>query len=155
MSLLDQLNEAGESAPGWRPENPGDFVLGTLTDIGQASDFNGDPYRIYTIRLTQPAGEYAAGDRVAVHAFHGVLKQELSKFKLVLGCELGVKFMGKPEGKRYNRYAVVSTAEFNLDPVSVEDDVKSDLDSGGFQPVDFRPQSTVASPNAADDPVPF
>ena len=150
MSLLDQLNEAGENAPGWRPENPGDFVLGKLTDISQSTDFNGDPYRIYTIKQDN-------GERVAIHAFHGVLVQELQKYKLSLGSELGVKYMGKPEGKRYHRYAVVSDAELNLDPVTVDPEVKSDIDSdaSGFKPVDFRPQPTGVSSSAGDDSVPF
>jgi hypothetical protein len=154
MSLLDRLNEAGDFAPGWNPKDPGapQQVIGAVTDIGQGSDFNGDPYLIYTIR--QPDGE-----RLAIHAFSTVLKQELAKYRIKLGSEIGVKYMGKPEGKNYYRYAVVSDAEFNLDPGAIDPGeaaaVKSDLESGGFKPVDFRPQSTVVSGDAANDPVPF
>jgi hypothetical protein len=153
MSLLDQLNEAGDFAPGWNPKDPGapQQVLGAVTDIGQGSDFNGDPYLIYTIRQED-------GERIAVHAFSTVLKQELAKYRIKLGSEVGVKYLGKPEGKNYYRYAVVSDAEFNLDPGTVDPSeaaaVKSDLESGGFQPVDIRPQATGVAAAGGDD-LPF
>ena len=153
MSLLDRLEEAGDFAPGWNPTAEGtpQQVIGVITDIGQGTDYNGDPYLIYTIKQED-------GERWAIHGFSTVLRQELGKYKLRPGIEMGVKYMGIPAGKKYHRYAVVADAEMNLDPGTVDADVaaavKSDLETPGFKPQeDFRPQSTL--PNGDADPVPF
>ena len=153
MSLLDQLNDVGEFAPPWKPRDADapKQVIGKLTEIGQSTDFNGNPYLIYTLKQDN-------GGRIAVHAFYDVLRQELGKYKLKIGAEVGVKYLGQPEGKRYHRFAVVSDAEINLDPGTVPGDVaaaiQSDLETPGFKPQeDFRPQST--QPDGSEDPVPF
>lgn len=95
-SMEERLEEG--FAPGWRPA-PGDMIVGTVVDISQGEGDYG-PYPIVTIE--QPNGE-----ALAVHAFHTVLKKELSAKRPTEGDKLGIKYLGMPAGKNYEAYRVV------------------------------------------------
>ena len=101
MGLLDRLNSDG--AAGWRPE-PGDTLIGEIIDL---SERTGD-YEPYPIVTVQPEG---GGDPVAVHAFHSVIKREVSKLKPNIGDKVGFKYLGEGTSKdgktKYQSYRVV------------------------------------------------
>lgn len=82
-------------APGWTPE-PGNTVTGDIVKIHRAEgDFG--PYP--RIVLETPAGEF-----VAIHAFHEVLKDQLadlhSEQKLGIGDTITVTYAGRRESRK-------------------------------------------------------
>lgn len=147
MSIADRLNESDDFAEAWRPEKAGDSIVGTISDIGhRVSGYSDEPYTILTIKQEN-------GERLAVHAFHFVLAQELRKYKLKYGTEIGIKYLGKPEGKNYERYKVVADAEFALGPNGESDPTPaSDIPSG---PGDFVPNVPSGVAGKSDDDIPF
>jgi hypothetical protein len=163
-SLEDQLNE--DFAPGWRPE-PGDAVMGVVVDVSmrERQDFGQGttPYPIVTLSQDD-------GTRVAVHAFHFVLEGELRKIKPQIGHRIGIKYLGKPEGKRYEVYRVVTDHPPQVEwggGASVSPDPPESLNPNGtFAPgygtlppgtEAFTPQEPPpANPGAAkDESIPF
>lgn len=97
--LLDRLDQ--DFAPGWQPET-GDKIAGRITDITHRDggwglypvlelDLGGTPARTKDGQVT---------DRIAVHALHGVLKNELEQRRPAIGDRLAVKYLGKQQGKK-------------------------------------------------------
>ena len=95
--ITERLNR--DTAPGWRPE-PGDEIIGAVIAVDVASSkYNGN-YPVVTV-LTED------GQEVAVHGFHSVLKSEFQRKQPRINDTLGVKYVGIPEGKKYEHYRVV------------------------------------------------
>ncbi|MGD0254763.1 MAG: hypothetical protein ABSB99_04290 [Acidimicrobiales bacterium] len=105
--LRARLERGG--APGWRPA-VGDVVVGTVVEIDEAvSNYGEGTYPIITV-----CGEDKS--EVAIHGFHSVLKSEIARKKPAVGDLLGVKYLGVPEGKKYEAYRVrVERAETPVD----------------------------------------
>lgn len=101
--MSEYENDYAES---WKPQ-PGNEVQGTLTAVGM-NDAGWGPYPIVTL-------EDEGGTRLAVHAFHDVLKAELSKRSPKIGDSLWIKYLGKPEGKNYHAYKVRGGQEPEFD----------------------------------------
>jgi len=97
MSLEDQLDT--EPAKGWKPI-AGDKIVGTIVGIDERISTYGGTYPV--VELETDAG------RVAVHAFHTVLKKELAKLRPVAGDKLGIKYLGRDaKSGNYENYRVV------------------------------------------------
>lgn len=104
MSLEDELNQ--EFAPAWRPD-PGDTIIGRVVDLQQRTG-DWDPYWVVTLELDD-------GEREAVHAFHFVLAEELRKIRPQVGHRIAIKYLGKPDGKRYENYRVATENKPEID----------------------------------------
>jgi len=96
-STTKVLQDLEMSITSWRPQ-PGDAVAGTIVAM---SDFDGQYGTYPTVTLDTGGPEL-----VMIHAFHAVLKGELARLKPVLGDTLGIKFLGKVDGKDYQNYRV-------------------------------------------------
>ena len=143
MPLEDDLNR--EFAPAWRPD-PGDAVIGEVAEISSREGGYG-AYPIITLTV-------ADGTRLAVHAFHSVLLSELKKIKPQVGHRIGIKYVGRPQGKNYDVYRVATE-----NPPDVDWETPGDPGQG-FQPHDpmdaFQPQSVPSGVKGANgDDVPF
>lgn len=75
-------------AQGWKPE-PGDVLVGEVTDISVGQSLYGGAYPIITV---QPED---GGEPVAIHGFHTGLKARFLELKPKVGERLGVKYDGK------------------------------------------------------------
>lgn len=107
-SLADRIAE--DYAPAWRPE-PGNSVVGFVQEITLGTTDYGT-YPIVTIVSE-------VGERVAIHAFHSVLKDGLLRARPSIGEEIAVRYNGKrlPKGvnpkdkgakdKEYHDYRVI------------------------------------------------
>lgn len=91
--------------PGWRP-NPGDSITGEVVDVQVGGGEFGD-YPIVAV-VTED------GEKVLIHAFHSVLKNQLRKVKPMPGDTLTVTFIGKEptkDGEReFHNYSVNSSS---------------------------------------------
>jgi hypothetical protein len=96
MSNLHDALDA-EYASAWRP-NPGDKLIGTVTELSEREGSYGC-YPIVTVATE-------SGERLAVHAFHEVLANELARVAPKVGDIIGVKYAGKDPDKGYHRYRV-------------------------------------------------
>lgn len=94
-SMSEKLNRQSE---GWKP-SVGDEIIGTVADVSERETEFG-VYPLVTIEATD-------GRLVDVHCFHTVLKKELGRIKPKAGDEIGIKYLGKPEGRSYESYKVV------------------------------------------------
>jgi hypothetical protein len=115
VNLLAELEREREFAPGWYGEES-DAIVIEVDDLGERLDpeYN----RIYPIVSgvvlsgTEHSGqEIPAGERRAVHCKREVLAAEMARAAPVIGDRVAVKFVGKPDGKRYFRYRVVKAGE--------------------------------------------
>jgi len=99
LGIKDRLN-LPDPEP-WKPE-AGDSVIGTLVDIGEREGDWG-PYPVFIIETEDGTPDPV----VAVHAFHGVLKNELANAQI--GDEVGIAYRGMKKGKTqdYENYKVV------------------------------------------------
>ena len=112
-----------QPAEPWKP-SVGDSVAGTIRLIdSRSTEF--DP-AVPVIEL-----ETAAGSRIAVWAFHTVLRSELKRLGAQVGDEIAIRRL-EDSGKGYKRYRVFTpkeqAREFSWDTVSV--------DGGDVAPVD-------------------
>ncbi len=89
-----------ENAPGWRP-SVGNKVSGEIVAIDMLPSAYGQPdYPVITIRQDDVS-------EVAVHCFHEVLRREVARRKPEVGDTIGIKYLGRPDGRRYEAYKVV------------------------------------------------
>ncbi len=100
MSIKDKLDEEQEQVEGWRPTE-GQELIGTLVRVNERTTENGS-YKVYTVQ--EPDGE-----RLALHAFHKVLKDRLEEDPPRLGDEIAVRYLGLKQGESfsYHNYRVV------------------------------------------------
>lgn len=81
----------------WKP-TPGDLLVGTVLDITERTTEYGD-YPIVTISNNDGSWEF--------HAFHTVARQEIRRQRPNIGDLIGVRYLGKPDGKDYELYRIV------------------------------------------------
>jgi hypothetical protein len=85
-----------KSARTWRPE-PGDVLKGHVVTVQRRSTEFG-PYPMVVMEVSDDAGNEQL---VAVHAFHTVLKNELTRVRPTPGSYLEVAYLGmQPSAKR-------------------------------------------------------
>jgi len=134
-------------AAGWRP-NPGDVLIGEVVELGEREGFAGVRYPLVTVRTE-------AGEHVAVHGFHTVLRDELARAQPRVGDTLGVAYHGLVEkgDSKYELYRMKVVPTDASDPSRGEPDWAAiAADAAGEreqlgEPVDFEP--------ASDDDIPF
>jgi hypothetical protein len=135
VTLEERLDSTSEP---WKP-SPGDKLVGTVVDIDERDAGYGS-YPVVTV-LDDTGAQWA------FHAYHTVAKSELAKARPVVGDRIGVKYLGRHEGKQYEAYKVTvardearqqldwerigaeSTAEQHQD-ATAEDSVHADEDPG-------------------------
>jgi hypothetical protein len=94
-SIAERLESSAEA---WKPE-PGDKLIGTVVEVDErTSDYGAYPLLIV---------ETDAGDEVACHAFHTVLKNELARKRPVAGDTIGIVYRGRDADRGYEMYRVV------------------------------------------------
>ena len=93
-TLDDRLDSQAEA---WKPQS-GEKLIGVVVDVDSRTTEFGT-YPIVTLSTD-------AGDEVAVHAFHTVLKNEFAKRQPRLGERIGIKYLGRSE-KGYEAYRTV------------------------------------------------
>ena len=115
--MSDNTSEMAEilSAKAWRPA-AGESITGTVANLRRQDDEYGGHV---VVTLNESLSEEPVF--TAVHAFHSVLKKQLSDLKPGKGAQLQITYLGKVEGKNqpYHSYVVIDpTAEvkdFNWD----------------------------------------
>lgn len=156
-SRIDAALEA-DFADAWRPA-AGDRLVGTVISLSERPGFEGRPYPIITIQPDE-------GEPLAVHAFHGVLMDELGKAGPKVGERLGIKYLGKVDGGgrgSYHSYRVaVDRPVAAIDWSRYSEDVPAD---GGLNrpldqdQADAETQAALeaeqAEIDAASDEIPF
>jgi hypothetical protein len=100
MSIEDELEQAEQFAPGWRP-NEQPTLIGTLTGRTSREGKYG-PYEIDTLELDD-------GGRIAVHRTSKILKEDLVPARV--GDRVGIKYLGRHENGWQNYKVVVEPAE--------------------------------------------
>jgi hypothetical protein len=93
-SLEDRLNV--EPAEAWRPV-AGDVLIGELLEVRWLSGYDERPYPLLVVRRESD------GRAIGLHAFHQVLRDELRAQRPRLGERLGVRYLGRVDG-RYESY---------------------------------------------------
>jgi hypothetical protein len=73
-------------APGWRPE-PGDTVTGEVISVDMAENQYG-PYPVVTVQQED-------GEKIALHAFHTVLRNAFERARPMPGIKLAVRYTGE------------------------------------------------------------
>jgi len=163
----NQANQAGQAdnltgrlekdyAPAWRP-NPGDALVGEVTDLSANTGYDGAPYPIVTVRQDD-------GRELALHAFHTVARNELAKQRPQIGERIGIKYTGEKatadgRGKFHGYRVAVDRPQAAFDwgtygdgdasePAAPQSDVPRD----GFEYGQPPAQAGTATP---DDDVPF
>lgn len=108
--MSDNTSEYAEimTAKAWRP-NPGEALEGTVVNLRRQDDEYGG--HIVVTLATGAEGEAPA--YTAVHAFHHVLKTQLSAMKPTKGDLLKITYLGKVDGKNqpYHSYLVQDPAK--------------------------------------------
>lgn len=156
-SRMDQLEQSAadyrdEPAESWKPK-PGDMVVGTV----RAIDVRGTSYdpAVPVLELETPEGS-----RVAVWAFHTVLRNELKRLAVQVGDEVAIRRL-EDSAKGYKRYRVFTpdeqVNEFSWDSVSTDG---GDVDPDDQEEVLAPPGETHADEDdepisEADDDLPF
>lgn len=152
--LEDELNQ--EFAPAWRPD-AGDTIIGRVVDL-QLRTGDWEPYWIVTLELDD-------GERQAVHAFHFVLAEELRKIRPQIGHRIAIKYLGKPDGKRYENYRVATENKPEVDwgaspdpgaspdGAATDRPVEPDIPSATDALAASMPAAVASGP--ADDDIPF
>jgi hypothetical protein len=84
-SLEDRLDSFPEA---WRPETPGEKLIGELTDVDMRESEYGEPYPILTVLSEADGREYAW------HAFHHMARNAVAKKKPQIGERVGVVYAG-------------------------------------------------------------
>jgi hypothetical protein len=91
--------------------DPGDQLVGTIADVDQRDSGYG-VYPTVTIVVEEDSTENGGqpiepGDERVLHAFRTVPRNELAKRRPQVGDRIGVKYLGKAEGRDYEAYKVV------------------------------------------------
>ncbi len=145
MTLEDRLDSASEP---WKP-SPGDKLIGSVVDI----DERDAGYGLYPIVVVLADD----GEQYAFHAFHTVAKSELAKARPVVGDRIGIKYLGKPEGKEYESYKVTVEREAGpqqLDWERIGADAEGEIDQDAAAEDSVRADEDPESEARPDD-IPF
>jgi hypothetical protein len=89
-SLEERLDTFPEA---WRPETPGEKLIGELTDVDMRESEYGEPYPILTVLSEED------GQEKAWHAFHTMARNEVAKKKPQIGERVGIVYAGVGEAQ--------------------------------------------------------
>lgn len=87
-SLAERLDNFPEA---WRPETPGEKLIGELTDVDLRESDYGDAYPILTVRSDEDGNEYVW------HAFHQMARNAVKKKQPQVGERVGIVYAGLGE----------------------------------------------------------
>jgi hypothetical protein len=91
---MSSLEERLDSFPeAWKPDAPGEKLIGELTDVDLRESEYGDPYPILTV-LSE-----ADGKEWAWHAFHTMARNAVAKKKPQIGERVGIVYAGVGEAQ--------------------------------------------------------
>jgi hypothetical protein len=91
---MTSLEERLDSFPeAWRPETPGEKLIGEVTDVDMRESEYGDPYPILTVLSEEDGQEHAW------HAFHTMGRNEVAKKKPQIGERVGIVYAGVGEAQ--------------------------------------------------------
>lgn len=148
MTALEERLEAG-LAPAWRPDKEDAAVLiGEVVDIDVGtSDY--EPYPLLVVRTDD-------GAEFAVHAFHTVLKNELTRQKPQIGERIGIKYLGEQATKPGSKFKSFIGYRVKVDRKAAA----FDWNKIGVEPEDEaadapKPPDVDAPADAGDDDIPF
>ena len=96
--LEEEAQVQRELLPIYTFSKEGDTLIGKVLSIRQVNTRVG-PRKLLEIRTSD--GDYA------VWLSHKVLEEELQRKEVKAGDFIGIKFLGRPKGKRYYLYSVV------------------------------------------------
>lgn len=108
-------------AEAWRPANSGDAITGTVVTILKRTNAE---YGDYPAVVLNKSDDPAVRDYTVVHAFHGVILNELKQFSTKPGDRITITYAGKRAAnklnadgstKNYHGYSVVPTSGGELD----------------------------------------
>jgi hypothetical protein len=143
MSLKDRLDEETQTAEAWRPE-PNDELIGIVRRYNMRKMDDGTEYPIVTV-------EQEDGQKFAWHAFHSVGRNQLEEDKPRPGDEMGVRYLGKVDGKDggydYHSYRVAVDHKTPEPPAGSDQPVE---EGPGPSDSDFQP-----APVSDDQDIPF
>jgi hypothetical protein len=109
---MTSLAERLDNVPEWWNHEPGDKLIGVVTEIDVYTGEYG-AYPIVTVLVddqgsTEQGGQpIPVGAERAFHAHATVAKAEIARRNLATGDRLGVAFHGVPEGKSFKRYRLI------------------------------------------------
>jgi hypothetical protein len=99
-SLAERLDNFPEA---WQPTNPGEKLIGELTDVDLRESEYGDPYSVLTVAAeegsTQDGEMIPPGTELAWHAFHTMARNEVKRKQPQVGEKVGIVYAGKGEAK--------------------------------------------------------
>lgn len=108
-------------AEAWRPANSGDAITGTVVTILKRTNAE---YGDYPAVVLNKSDDASVRDYTVVHAFHGVILNELKQFSTKPGDRITITYAGKRAAnklnadgstKNYHGYSVVPTSGGELD----------------------------------------
>ena len=152
MSLEDRLESGLPSA--WRPDQEdADLLIGDVLEIEVGSSDYGR-YPIIVVRQED-------GTEKAVHGFHSVLQNELTKHRPQVGERVGIKYLGDVETKPGSKYKSYKGYRVKVDREKGQDFDWNRIgaaaeDQSGHVVYDQVEQTPVTVPaGAGDDDIPF
>ena len=103
MSIEDLMERLNADSEYWKPEAAGDSLVGVVVAVGKRTvEWQGRSREVPHITVKTPDGRY-----VDVTAMRTVLEREIEEAEPFEGDTIGFKYLGKPEGKDYEKYKVV------------------------------------------------
>jgi hypothetical protein len=147
MESIDHRLDA--ETTGWKPA-AGDKLVGVIVDIDER-DAGYGPYPVVTILSDDDSKQYA------FHGFHTVARSELAKAKPQVGEQIGVKYLGKPEGKKYESYRVTvdrDEAREQLDWERIGSEAAAEQHQDGLAEDSVHADEDPEG-SGADDDIPF
>lgn len=150
MSKLEERLEAG-LPEAWRPDKKDDdLLIGEVVDIDVGTSDYG-PYPLIVIRQD-------SGEEKAVHAFHTVLANELTRARPQVGERIGIKYLGEQPTKPGSKYKSFIGYRVKVDRKATTFDwsrIGAEPDPEPLAPA-AEPEEPVEVPaGAGDDGIPF
>lgn len=140
MSIEDRLDREVST---WEPENPGDQVIGTITDIGE---WEGD----YGVSPTLTIAD-DNGDEHVVFCSNSVLRRNFERQRPAVGDRVGIRYLGEAVGKSgrsYRNYRFVLDRAAGAPAAADGTDAASGTTSTPEPPT----PSVPSAPSLDDDP---
>lgn len=96
-SLMERARKDDGSSKWWQPENEGDMVGGALRGVKRIKGKFGE---VLTLKIEQKNGE------IILVSCGKVIEQEIKEQGAKVGDNIAIKYLGKPDGKRYKAFVV-------------------------------------------------
>ncbi len=93
-SIEDRLSQIPQT---WKPD-PGDQLVGVVVAVTTRTN----DYGVYPVVAVE-----ADGVEWEFHGYHTVARLELERQNPQPGDQIGIRYLGKPDGKPYEQYRVI------------------------------------------------